>query len=315
METSMSIQRIIPSGHGRAHPLGLDDSSPRRFRIWVARRPVTAFLLLLFSFGYPVMGLVVMADHGVIPGRGLVQSLGLGAERFAALAMVFLVLLPAALLVTLAVDGPDGVRALLRRTFRWRFPAGWWLVVLVGLPALTITFALLLGDIPRPIDIVSLAADQTVGLLVGLFLVNLWEETAWAGFVQSRLERSHSLVVAAALTAVPFALIHMPLQFIGEFSLSSLATALVLLLIVGLVFRLLLGIVLRGVRDSILAVALLHTMFNRSNNSDGIVATVVDGPGRGLAALSATIVLATAVAVIVRRRLTRAYRLDHLTSR
>jgi hypothetical protein len=66
--------------------------------------------------------------------------------------------------------------------------------------------------------------------------------------------------------------------------------------VVSLVLRLLLGVVLRGARDSILAVALLHTMFNRSNNSDGIVATVVDGPGRGLAALAATMVLATVVA-------------------
>jgi hypothetical protein len=118
--------------------------------------------------------------------------------------------------------------------------------------------------------------------------------------------------MAAVLTAVPFALIHMPLQFIGEFSAASLAAALVLLLIVSMVFRLLLGVVLRGARDSVLAVALLHTMFNRSNNSDGIVAALVDGPGRGLAALSATAVLAAIVAVVIRRRLTRSYRLEPL---
>jgi hypothetical protein len=108
--------------------------------------------------------------------------------------------------------------------------------------------------------------------------------------------------MAAVLTAVPFALIHMPLQFIGEFSAASLAAALVLLLIVSMVFRLLLGVVLRGARDSVLAVALLHT----------IVAALVDGPGRGLAALSATAVLAAIVAVVIRRRLTRSYRLEPL---
>jgi membrane protease YdiL (CAAX protease family) len=162
---------------------------------------------------------------------------------------------------------------------------------------------------------VSLAVEQTVGLLVGLCLVNLWEETAWAGFLQTRLEQRHSLIMAAVLTAVPFALIHMPLQFIGEFSAGSLAAALVLLLIVSVVFRLLLGVVLRGARDSVLAVALLHTMFNRSNNSDGMVAALVDGPSRGLAALSATAMLAAIVAVVIRRRLTRSYRLDRQRSR
>jgi membrane protease YdiL (CAAX protease family) len=315
MERTIRIQHGIPSGRGPARPAAIDDPPSAGLRARASRHPVTAFLLLLFSVGYPVMSLVIMADHGVIPGGGLSQSLGIGAERLAALALVLLVLLPAALWTTWAGDGPEGVRALLRRTFRWRFPPRWWLFVLAGLPALTIAFTLLLGDTLRPIDMVPFAVEQTVGLLVGLILVNLWEETAWAGFLQTRLEQRHNLVMAAVLTAVPFALIHMPLQFIGEFSAGSLAAALMLLLIVSVVFRLLLGVVLRGARDSVLAVALLHTMFNRSNNGDGIVAALVDGPGRGLAALSATAVLATVVAVVIRRRLTRSYRLDHLRSR
>jgi uncharacterized protein len=42
--------------------------------------------------------------------------------------------------------------------FRWRFGIGWWLVVLFGLPVI----ALLLG--------------------VAVVVINLWEETVWAGF-------------------------------------------------------------------------------------------------------------------------------------
>ena len=70
-------------------------------------------------------------------------------------------------------------------------------------------------------------AAQVVGLLVNLLLINMWEETAWAGVVQTRLEQRHGLVKAALLTAVPFALIHMPLHFIGDFSVDSLVGALV----------------------------------------------------------------------------------------
>ena len=57
----------------------------------------------------------------------------------------------------------------------------------------------------------------------------MWEETAWAGVVQTRLEHHHGLAKAALLTAVPFALFHMPLHFIGDFSIGSLAGALVTL--------------------------------------------------------------------------------------
>ena len=170
---------------------------------------------------------------------------------------------------------------------QWRIGVGWWVLVLAGLPALTLGFALLLGDTPQPVDVGPFVAAQVIGLLVNLVLINIWEETAWAGVVQTRLEQRHGLVKAALLTAVPFALIHMPLHFIGDFTIGSLVGALVALLIVCALVRLMLGVFLRGTRGSILAVAVLHTMFNRSNNDEGIVAGLVDGDGRKLAGLLA----------------------------
>ena len=185
--------------------------------------------------------------------------------------------------------------------FRWRIGVGWWLVVLTGLPVLTLAFAVALGDTFKPVDLVPFVATQVAGLLVNLVLINIIEETGWAGLVQTRLQRNHGLVVAAALTAVPFALVHMPLHFIGDFSLDSLTTALVTLLIVCVIVRILLGGVLSGTGGSIFAVALTHTMFNRSNNEEGIIAGLVDGDGRKLAGLLAVIVLGVIVSAVNRR--------------
>ena len=126
-----------------------------------------------------------------------------------------------------------------------------------------------LGDIPEPVDVVPFVTAQVIGLLVNLVLINIWEETAWSGIVQTRLEQRYGLVKAALLTAVPFALIHLPLHFIGDFTIGSVIGALVTLLLICAVVRLMLGVVLRGTRGSILAVAVLHTMFNRSNNDEG----------------------------------------------
>jgi membrane protease YdiL (CAAX protease family) len=282
-------------------------------RGWAARRPVISFLVLLFTLAYPVMSLPVLAAHGVIPDGWMPHLPGLDTERIAAALLVFLALLPTTFLVTWVVDGRPGVLRLVHRMFRWRIGARWWLLVVAGLPTLTMALALLLGDHLTPVDVVPFAITQTLGFLVNLLLINLWEETAWAGFVQTRLERRHSLPVAAVLTAVPFALIHMPLHFIGDFTPESLATALLTLLIVSVLVRLLLGVVLRGTRDSILAVAVVHTVFNRSNNDEGVVAGLLEGQAHGLAGLLAVIVLATAVAIAARHRLNRAYR-AHLDS-
>jgi hypothetical protein len=92
---------------------------------------------------------------------------------------------PAAMTVTWAADGRHGVRRLLHRMVRWRVGVGWWLVALAGLPVLTVGFALLLGDSVRSIDPVDLFVSQLGFLAVNFILVNIWEETAWAGFLQT----------------------------------------------------------------------------------------------------------------------------------
>ena len=94
----------------------------------------------------------------------------------------------------------------------------------------------------------------------------------------------------------------MPLHFIGDFSVGSLVTALITLLIVCALVRLLIGVVLRGTRYSILAVAVLHSVFNRSNNDEGVIAALVEGDGRKLAGLIAVVVLTAALALAGRRR-------------
>jgi uncharacterized protein len=173
--------------------------------------------------------------------------------------------------------------------------------VLFALPTLTIGLGALLGDTLRPVDVAPFVAGQVAGLLVNLVLVNLWEETAWSGLVQSRLEMRHGIVPAALLTAVPFALAHLPLHFIGAFSWGSVLTALVTLLIVCALVRLMIGVFLRSTRGSILAVAVLHSVFNRSNNEEGLVAGLLEGDGRKLAGLLAVVLLTVAVAAVTRR--------------
>ena len=41
---------------------------------------------------------------------------------------------------------------------------------------------------------------QLVSIALAVVVINLWEETVWAGFFQTRLESRFSFVVAAVLT-------------------------------------------------------------------------------------------------------------------
>jgi membrane protease YdiL (CAAX protease family) len=277
-------------------------------RRFAARRPLTAFLVLGMSLGYTLAFVWGLAYYGVILGGGLADALHIAPDELVG-AATLIGLFPAALFVTWASDGRAGVRILVRRAVHWRVSPWWWLTVLFGLPILTVGLALLLGDDLRPVDISSLVVSQLTLLLVNFVVTNIWEETAWTGVFQTRLEERHNWLVAALLTAIPFAAMHLPLQFFVDqpVTLGSLAAAFGLYLLLGLLVRPLLAVLRRGTGDSILLVALLHSVFNRTNNQNGIAATLLEGDARQLTVLIAVVVLTGVTAVIIRSRLSRRY--------
>ncbi len=283
-------------------------NSYRGLRGLAARRPLTTFLVLGLGLGYALALLWGLAYHGVIPGGGLADALHIAPDELTGGATI-LSLFPAALFVTWAIDGSRGVRALFRRAFRWRVSPAWWLTVLFGLPVLTVGLAILFGDDLRSVDVSSLILSQLGFLIVNFLVVNLWEETTWTGFFQTRLEQRHNWLVASVLTAIPFAAIHLPLQFFLDepVTLASLGAAFGLYLVLGLLVRPMLAVFRRATGDSLLLVGLLHSVFNRTANQNGLSATVLDGPAHQLTLLIAVVVLTVVVAVVVRSKLSRQY--------
>ena len=279
-------------------------------RALVARHPIAAFLTMVFSISYPMMSLPILAMHGLIPGGVFLQRLPVGPDELSGLVLTLCALLPAAIFVTWAAEGRPGLIRLRRRMTHWRIGIGWWLLVLTGLPVLTIASALLLGDTLQSIDLTELLLEQLKLLLINFVLVNFWEETAWAGVVQTHLERRHNIFVAGLLSAVPFGFAHWPLAFLGDFTVTSALTNLGLFILLGALVRPLLGLILRGSKDSLLAVALTHSVFNRTNNQDGISASILTGDGKQLGILIALLVLTTALALMLRGKLGPAARLQ-----
>ena len=245
-------------------------TAPSGFRGWVARRPLTAFLVLVFGIGWPLLSVPALVDHGVLPGGEVPE------EPFT-LALTLLVMLPTALWVTAVADGRPAVRVLLRRALRWRFAPGWWAAVVLALPLLTVALGVAAGRSLQTGDLAGVLAGAVVSIVTAVLLVHLWEETVWAGFFQGRLEARYGYLAAAALTAVPFAGVHLPLQFTGDRSVGELLTAVGALLVFGVVMRLMVGVTVHGAAGSLLAAGVVHAAFNASNNEGGLADELLGG--------------------------------------
>ena len=143
-----------------------------------------------------------------------------------------------------------------------------------------------------------------MSIAVALLVANIWEEGTWLGFMQTRLERRHGFFAAAALTAVPFAAVHLPLRVINGSATTpaELISAFAILVVFCFFVRTLLGTVARGASNSVLLAAVTHTMFNRSNNGGGLGDDLLAGPNRQLAALMAAVLLTVVLVVVNRRR-------------
>src|SRR5689334_2125530 len=144
-------------------------------------------------------------------------ALDLPVEPFVLAVLVLGLVAPA--LVLTRLEGPGGVRRLLRDTVRR--PTSWWTVVpaVALVPALTWAGAALLGAARAP------GVGIVVTVLSSVIVVNLWEEMAWTGFVQRRAIARWGAVPGSLVTAGLFAGVHLPLASGGAGSVVALVVS------------------------------------------------------------------------------------------
>jgi membrane protease YdiL (CAAX protease family) len=186
----------------------------------------------------------------------------------------------AAVLVTSATEGWQGLRDLGRRTVRWRIGVRWWLVVaatfaLIGLGAVR---ALVTGeDVPALADFTRYTGIGPIApvavIAVVLVLNGLGEEAGWRGFAVERLLPDHDLRWTALVVGAGWAGWHLPFFWLVDtfrsfgplaagWFISMLAASLVLA-----------QMYVAGQR-SILLVAAWHTAFNFTSATEATGAVV-----------------------------------------
>jgi membrane protease YdiL (CAAX protease family) len=241
-------------------------------------RPLITFAAIALSLGWLLLAPPVVLDLPVEPFVLPVNYLGLLAP---------------ALVLTWRRAGRAGVRALLRDAVRPPRPAWWIAAAAFALPATVWTSAWTVGG-AKPVT-TSLVSSFLVDLVSAALIINIWEETAWAGFFQRRAMSRWGIVNGSLATAVLFAGIHAPLAFRNAASAGDVARGFVILIATGVGVRLLVAAVDAWSAGSLLTIGVLHSAFNATGD--------VLQPGYDWIRLTVTVVAGVAaVAVLVRSR-------------
>jgi uncharacterized protein len=241
-------------------PATTDSRESSSFRRLAHRRPIAMFLVIVLGLSLPVDAALLASGQDISPG----------------ILLSVILLLGVATLVTALSEGRAGVRRLFAGVIRWRMGLARFFILVTAMPLLTLLVGALTGTLQSPAEgWLSLVGSYLFRTFIfGLLIVNLWEETAWGGFMQSRLMARRGLLIGSLLTAIPFFVIHIPNAFaeqgLKNTSLEEAAVNLSLIALVAPFFRYLLGTQLIDSGGSILAIGLLHSSFNATGQLSAV---------------------------------------------
>ena len=259
----------------------------------VARHPVVAFLVM----GYTLAWTIQLAAF----------QLGLSLRLLSALSMIFGLAL-SAFVVTAATGGKTGMQNLLGRCFRWRVGIRWYLLALLGLLVGTLLLAsVFVGLAPLQALVEKWPLFFTMFLpeiLIAFLLIQLWEETAWTGFMQDTLQERHGPLLASLMVAPAFALGHLMINLLEQSPIFAFVFVAVQA-VIGIFLRVAIMWLYNGAGRSALIVALFHSAFNSATGSGGMRYTgeLISGPAVQWIPLVVLVVIAVFVAVLTRGRL------------
>lgn len=227
---------------------------------FIRRHPLASFFLWFFTVGQAFPWAAAVAN---LNGRDWPM------QPFVLASTLIGLLLPT-LVITRIVDGREGLRALWRRALAWRVGLLWYAGAVLLLPLVTLIFGVLIGGTPADVSGRSLLAALGPHFLLPLAITflpnNWWEEVAWMGFVQARLQDSRGPLLAALIVAPLFSLQHSALV-VADGLVNGLVL-LVILAVLAVPFRFLVGWIYNRT-ESLFLVGLVHAIGNALTGGDG----------------------------------------------
>jgi membrane protease YdiL (CAAX protease family) len=262
----------------------------------VRKHPIAAFLVWFFPVGWAIAFIPLIAKRTL--------NFDLSMEPFIILSTWFGLLLPI-VVITNILDGRQGLRVLRQRVMRFRANIGWYALGLLVVPGVALALAIVTFGLPNVSPVGWLTAI-TMGLglqtAVGFATTNLWEEAAWMGFVQVRLQTRYGVVLAAIITAVLFMLQHVPLMVVQDMGVIIPVVFFVLVI----PFRALMAWVYNRT-DSLFLVGLVHAAGDATVAGTitgvGLLPRLYDGYDVGFFGIAANVIIGLIVIVATRARL------------
>lgn len=228
----------------------------------IRRHPLTAYVLIAFAFSWIIEAPVALAAQGIIP-----VELPAPAVAIAVIVATFGPTV-GAFAVTAAIEGRRGVLRMLRRYVHWRAGIGWYLFVLVGIPAIIILATLVVpGAVASYQPILgSLLAAYPMAFLLTVFLGGpLGEEPGWRGFALPRLQDRFGPLRGSLLLGVVWAAWHLPLFWSGVWTPPTVANV-VMFTVMIVALTVIMTWVYNHTAGSLLIMILMHASFNTFAN-------------------------------------------------
>jgi uncharacterized protein len=243
----------ILRGLERRVPVARNSRISGTISAWVRAHPIAAYIMWFYPVAWAI---ALLGVAGVRP-----FGIGVPLNVYLSVATLFGGLLPV-VVITRLVDGPQGLAALGRRLLPPRASIAWYVFTILAVPLVALALAVIAYGPPN-VTPSTLASALVSGLLLQtvilLVTVNLWEEVGWMGFVQARLQARRGVVLAAVITAVLFALQHLPLFIANGLVNAAGLVFLAAFIVVSIPFRALQGW-LYNCTGSLFLVGLLHAI-------------------------------------------------------
>lgn len=220
-------------------------------------RPLVGFFFLAYALAWLISLPYTLAVWGLIGGD---YSLGLMLKQWAGPAL-------AAIIMTRATAGQQGMLQLRRRNRQWRVGLRWYLFILLGIPAL-----MLVGIAAQPGALAGfqgLTPSVLVSypfVFVAVFIgVGLPEELGWRGFALPHLQERYGPLRGSLLLGVLWAGWHLPYFLLPDHGggpgadIAAVATNIAIFFVMVVALCIVFTWVFNHTGGSVLLAALLHT--------------------------------------------------------
>ena len=168
---------------------------------------VYVFFFLTFAIAWGVMGVVLVFQDVVEAALG-----PMGATHPLFILAVWSPAISGVVLV-LWYGGLPGLRRYLSRLLLWRAPVGWYLLLLIGLPAISYLGAAL-GGMSMHEALAQPPLRQLLPLIGFMLILGPVEELGWRGYATPLLQRRLAPIWAGLVVGVFWALWHVPAFFL-----------------------------------------------------------------------------------------------------